>query len=153
MPAVTRSFTIDRPLDAVWEFFTTPDRVAPAVPGCEEVEELSDTEFNATVAVKVAYSNLTFDTHIEITDQDPPNSMTVEATAEPSGRMPGSATVDAELDLESIDDGSTAGTMTMEFAIRGRLGSLGESAFKHKSEELTDQFIENVADALEGELR
>lgn len=149
MPEVTKQFIVDRPIEDVWEFFNSPDDLAPCVPGCESVEQIDEDTFNAEVRVKVAYTNLTFDTKINITDRDEPTSMTVDGEAQPSGRMPGSATVNGTLEL--VDEGdSTAGTMTIQFAIRGRLGSLGESAFTHKCEEITGQFIDNVKAELEG---
>lgn len=151
MPTVTNEFEIDAPRQEVWDFFLTPERVASCVPGCEEVEQLSDTEFNATVAVKVAYANLTFDTRIEITDQDPPHSLTAEGEAEPTGRMPGSAVVSGDLVLEEADEDRTVGTLEIDFGIRGRLGSLGESAFRHKCDEMTQKFVDNVRAEIEGE--
>lgn len=151
MSTVTNEFEIHAARQAAWDFLLTPERVAPCVPGCEAVEQRSETEFDVTVGVKVAYANLTFDTHVEITDQDPPRALTAEGTAEPTGRMPGSAIFSGDLTLEEDGDGVTHGSVTIDFGIRGRLGSLGESAFQRKSEELTAQFVDNVKAALEEE--
>ncbi|WP_332900156.1 MULTISPECIES: CoxG family protein [unclassified Haladaptatus] len=148
MAEVTREFRVARPVEDTWNFFITPETVAPCVPGCVDVEELEEDVFNAKIEVKVAYTSLTFDTRIELTDKQPPNSAKVEAKAEPSGRMPGSATVDGDLSLEADGD-ETVGEIGIEFAIRGRLGSLGESAFRHKCEEMTDRFIDNMKTELE----
>lgn len=148
MPQVTRQFDIEREVEDTWEFFLTPDDVAPCVPGCKSVEETGEDEFTAEIQVDVAYTSLTFDADIALSDKRPPNAVHVDATAEPAGRMPGSSTVDADLEMEDVD-GHTEGTITIAFAIRGRLGSLGESAFKHKCEELTEEFVENVTAELE----
>ncbi|MFB6131585.1 MAG: CoxG family protein [Salinigranum sp.] len=150
MPEVTRAFTIRRNIGDTWAFFNSPEDIAACVPGCESVEQLDENTFNAAVGVKVGYTSLTFDTVVEITDRTEPTSMEVEGTAEPSGRMPGSARVEGRLDMDE-DGEDTSGEITIEFAIRGRLGSLGESAFTHKSEEITEQFLENVRAELEGE--
>lgn len=149
MPTVTNEFEIHTPRGDVWDFLLTPELVAPCVPGCEEFEQLSDTEFDVTVGVKVAYTNLTFDAHVEMTNQDPPQRLEVEGTAEPMGRMPGSAIFSGTLELEEDGSDATRGTAVIDFGIRGRLGSLGESAFRHKSEELTQQFIDNIKAELE----
>lgn len=151
MPKVTNSFDIQKPVEETWNFFITPDKVAPCVPGCESVEEVAEDVFEAEIAVEVAYTSLTFDAHIELKDKQPPNSAVVEAKAEPAGRMPGSATVDGDLELIADGDGGTEGSIIIDFAIRGRLGSLGESAFRHQCEKLTDEFIANVKAELEGE--
>lgn len=149
MPEVTREFDIAVPVEETWDFLLTPELMAPCVPGCESVEEVEEDIFDAEVLVEVAYTSLTFDTHIEITDKQPPNYAVVTAEASPSGRMPGSATVDAHVELNNTNDDTTAGKLTIKFAIRGRLGSLGESAFKHQCETLTDEFLENMEEELE----
>ncbi|QLG60312.1 CoxG family protein [Halorarum salinum] len=150
MPEVTREFNIGVPVAETWDFFMTPDKMAPCVPGCESVEELEEDIFDAKIGVEVAYTSLTFDAHIEITDKDPSNFAAVEAEASPAGRMPGSATVDGDLEMAEGEDHTTEGEITIEFAIRGRLGSLGESAFKHQCDKLTDEFLANVKEELEG---
>lgn len=149
MAEVTREFRVERPVEDTWEFFITPETVAPCVPGCVGVEEVEPDVFDAEIEVKVAYTKLTFETRIELTDKQPPNSAEVKAKAEPSGRMPGSATVEGDLSLEADGPDATEGEIGIQFAIRGRLGSLGESAFRHKCEEMTDLFIENLKTELE----
>lgn len=150
MPEVTREFDIDVPVQETWDFIMTPDLMAPCVPGCQSVEEIEEDVFDAEILVEVAYTSLTFDAHIEITDKEPPNYAVVEAEASPTGRMPGSATVDGDLEMTDGGNDTTDGELTIEFAIRGRLGSLGESAFKHQCEKLTDEFLGNMKEELEG---
>lgn len=150
MPEVTRDFEIDRSIGDTWQFFMAPDEIAPCFPGCQSYEEVGEDVFDAEIQVNVAYTDLVFDAHVELLDQHPPNSAVVEATAEPTGRIPGSATVEGGLQLRG-DGHHTVGELEIEFAIRGRLGSLGTSAFKHKCEQLVDEFLGTVTDELEGE--
>lgn len=149
MPEVISEFTVDQSIEETWNFFNTPDQLAPCVPGCESVEEINEDLFNAEVTVDIAYTTLTFNTQVKITDKERPESMTVGVEASPKGRMPGTANADGGLELGVVDEDTTEGEITIEFSIFGRLGSLGESAFTHKCEEITDQFIENVVEKLE----
>lgn len=148
MPEVTKTFTFDSPRAGTWDFFNSPEKVAACVPGCEAVEQIDEDTFDALIGVSVAYTNLTFDATIEIVDRDPMTSMDVEGSAEPTGRMPGAAHVSGHLQMEG--DGVTEGEVTIEFGIRGRLGSLGESAFTRKCEEMTQEFLDNVEAELAG---
>lgn len=150
MPKVTKDFQITEPIDDVWSFLVTPSCVAPCVPGCDSFEEVAEDVFDAAVTVTVAYTTLTFDAGIEITDKEPPRAMRVEGSAEPTGRMPGSALLSGDLRLDPSGDDATHGTVEIEFAIRGRLGSLGDSAFRSKCESLTEEFVDNVREELEG---
>lgn len=149
MAEITKTFEFDAPVEETWDFIITPETVAPCVPGCESYEQHDEDVFTAKIDVKVAYTSLTFDADVEITDKEPQDSATVEVLAKPSGRMPGSAKASGDLAMAATAGGGTEGTITIDFAIRGRLGSLGESAFKSKTEQMTEQFLENVREGLE----
>jgi carbon monoxide dehydrogenase subunit G len=50
---VEEQFSIPAPIERVWDFVRDPDRVAPCIPGCEQVEAISDTSYSGTIAVSL----------------------------------------------------------------------------------------------------
>ena len=44
---------IEAPREIVWSALNDPDVLKQAIPGCQEIEKLSDTEFTVKVKVKV----------------------------------------------------------------------------------------------------
>jgi len=45
---------IPAPRQTVWEGLNDPEILKQAIPGCQEIEKVSDTEFTAKVRAKVA---------------------------------------------------------------------------------------------------
>ncbi len=48
---VEEQFSIPAPIERVWDFVRDPDRVG--IPGCEQVEAISDTSYSGTIAVSL----------------------------------------------------------------------------------------------------
>lgn len=61
----------------VWEALNDTDVLRRAIPGCEVLERMSDTELAATVAVKIGPVNARFKGDVTLSDLDPPNSYTI----------------------------------------------------------------------------
>ena len=47
------SFTVNAPLQVVWDFLLNVQEVAPCMPGAELTEVVSDTEYKGTVKIKL----------------------------------------------------------------------------------------------------
>ena len=50
---ITGDYRIDAPREAVWRALNDPDILRQCIPGCQELEKLSDTEYTAKVATKI----------------------------------------------------------------------------------------------------
>ena len=46
-------YRIEAPRQAVWDALNDPEILKQSIPGCEELEKVSDTEFAARVKAKV----------------------------------------------------------------------------------------------------
>jgi carbon monoxide dehydrogenase subunit G len=70
---------IGAPIDAVWPFVRNPQTVAPCIPGCEAVEQLSDKLFRGTIGVALGPIKACFNVVVEITEEFAPNSKIMRA--------------------------------------------------------------------------
>ena len=61
------------PRQKVWEGLNDPDVLKQCIPGCEEIEKTSPTEFMAKVTAKVGPVKARFTGKVSMTDLDPPN--------------------------------------------------------------------------------
>ena len=50
---LTGEYTIAAPRQDVWDALNDPEVLKLCIPGCEELEKVSDTQFSAKVMVKV----------------------------------------------------------------------------------------------------
>src|SRR5918993_3379872 len=68
---------IHAPRQRVWEGLNDPEILKQAIPGCQEIEKVSDTEFTAKVRAKVGPVSARFAGKVTLSDLDPPSGYTI----------------------------------------------------------------------------
>ena len=103
---------LSAPREQVYAALNDPEILRQAIPGCEEIEKLSDTELTAKVVAKVGPVKAKFQGHVTLSDLRPPEGYTIsgEGKGGPAGFAKGSAKVALAEDgagtpvvVESID--------------------------------------------------
>src|ERR1700733_13873920 len=94
-------YRIAAPREKVWAALNDPEILRQCIPGCEEIEKSSDTEFAAKVTAKVGPVKAKFGGKVKLSDIDPPNGYTI--SGEGSGGAAGFAKGGAVVKL--TDDG------------------------------------------------
>ena len=64
------SFTVQKPLDEVWDTMVDLERVVPCVPGARVIEKTGDRAVNAEVKIKLGAMNMNYSGPAEIVEQD-----------------------------------------------------------------------------------
>src|SRR6185503_21208870 len=93
---------ITAPRQKVWEGLNDPEILKQAIPGCQEIEKTSDTEFIAKVRAKVGPVSANFTGKVTLSDLDPPQGYTI--SGEGQGGVAGFAKGSAKVALE--DEGN-----------------------------------------------
>ena len=52
---LTGEYTIPAPRETVWQALNDPVVLAACIPGCEELETVSDSAFTAKVKIKISH--------------------------------------------------------------------------------------------------
>ena len=86
--------------EQVWAALNDPEILKACIPGCETLEQTSDTGFAATVALKVGPVRAKFAGAVELSDIDPPNGYTI--SGEGKGGAAGFAKGGAKVDLAEV---------------------------------------------------
>src|SRR6266404_4411965 len=83
------------PRELVWAELNNPERLKACIPGCEELERISDNEFRATAKMKVGPVSARFKGRVTLSDFDPPNCYRISGDGEGgvAGFAKGGATV------------------------------------------------------------
>ena len=100
---LTGSYKINLEKQKVWEALNDPEILKQAIPGCEEFNKKSDTEFSAKATNKIGPFNATFSGDIELKDLNPPNSYKISGSG---NSLVGFASGEAEVKLEDTDKGT-----------------------------------------------
>jgi len=139
-------YKINASREKVWAALNDPEILKQSIPGCEQIEQQSDTEMTAQVTAKVGPVKAKFSGAVQLTDLDPPKSYRI--SGEGKGGAAGFAKGGANVILE--EDG--AGTLLkyeVDAQVGGKLAQLGARLIDGTAKKMASQFFENFAAAVE----
>ncbi|MGZ8396526.1 MAG: CoxG family protein [Rhodoplanes sp.] len=131
--------------DAVWAKLNDPEVLRTCIPGCELLDKLSDTEFQAIAVTKIGPVKARWKGKVRLTDLDPPNSYRISGDGE--GGIAGFARGGAAISL--VDkDGGTLLSYTAEAQIGGKIAQLGQRLVVGASKKIAAEFFTKFASAV-----
>jgi len=139
---------IPAPRQLVWEKLNDPEALKQAIPGCETIEKVSDTEFTAKVRAKVGPVSASFSGKVMLTDLDPPNGYTI--SGEGTGGVAGFAKGGAKVALEE-DGGETVLRYIVSAQVGGKLAQIGSRLIDGTARKMADDFFNRFAAAVNPE--
>ena len=131
-------FRIPVPREQVWASLNDPEVLKNAIPGCQSVEKVSDTEFAAKMVAKVGPVKANFAGKVTLTDLDPPKGYTI--TGEGSGGVAGFAKGSAKVELAE-EDGETVLRYGVQAQVGGKLAQIGSRLIDATSRKMADEFF------------
>jgi carbon monoxide dehydrogenase subunit G len=139
--------TVNATRDAVFDAISNARFFASCIEGVSEVSEIDRTHYAAVMETKLSIMRFKFKVTVELTRVTPPDSIEAKIEGRPLGFL-GRLTATSVTTLTEVDQ-QTRLRYTMEVALTGKLGSLGQSAFSAKALEMTRQFSDRLRAALE----
>lgn len=136
-------YRIEAPRERVWVALNDPEVLRQCIPGCEEVQKLSDTEFTAKVATKVGPVSAKFSGKVTLSDLDPPHGYTI--TGEGSGGAAGFGKGGANVRLEPDGDSATLLSYTAHAQVGGKLAQIGSRLIDGTARKMADDFFAKFA--------
>ena len=138
-------YQLQAPQQTVWEKLNDPLVLKACIPGCESLDKLSDTEFQAVAVTKIGPVKAKFKGKVTLSDLDPPNGYRISGQGD--GGVAGFATGGATVKLEP-KDGGTLLSYTVEAQIGGKLAQLGQRLINGAAKKVADDFFANFAKAV-----
>jgi carbon monoxide dehydrogenase subunit G len=131
---MTGEYRITAARQHVWEALNDPKILQQCIPGCEEIQKLSDVEWTAKAK---------FGGKVLLTDLDPPNGykITGEGTGGAAGFAKGGAVV------KLVDDGpGTLLSYTVQANVGGKLAQIGSRLIDGASRKMAEDFFARFAE-------
>jgi len=142
---LTGEYRIAAPREAVWKALNDPEILKQAIPGCEEIQKLSDTEMTAKVTARVGPVKASFAGKVTLSDLDPPNGYKI--SGEGQGGVAGFARGGADVRLKPDESGAgTILTYTATAAVGGKLAQIGSRLIEGAARQTADQFFSKFAE-------
>jgi len=128
--------------ETVWQKLNDPDTLKATIPGCESLEKVSDTAFQAVAVTKIGPVKARWKGKVTLTDLNPPVSYKIVGEGEGgvAGFAKGAATV-----ALSDKDGGTLLTYNVDAQIGGKLAQLGQRLINGAAKKMADEFFQKFA--------
>ena len=144
---LTGSYKINLEKQKVWEALNDPEILKQAIPGCEEFNKKSDTEFSAKATNKIGPFNATFSGDIELKDLNPPNSYKILGSG---NSLVGFASGEAEVKLEDTDTGTNL-IYSVEAQVGGKIAQVGSRLIDMTAKKMADIFFGKFSELISSE--
>ena len=131
----------------VWAALNDPEVLKACIPGCQEIEKTSDTEFTAKVVQKVGPVKATFTGEVELSDIVEGESYTISGKGK--GGAAGGASGGAKVTLAD-NDGGTLLSYVAEAKVTGKIAQLGSRLIDGFAKKMADQFFTRFQEEVEG---
>jgi len=128
--------------ETVWEKLNDPATLKACIPGCEQLDKLSDTEFQAVATTKIGPVKARFKGKVTLSDLDPPNSYKISGQGD--GGVAGFAKGGATVKL-APKNGGTLLSYTVEAQVGGKIAQIGQRLINGAAKKLADDFFQKFA--------
>ena len=142
------SETLKATPEAVWQALFDRAVLERSIPGCETLEQTSETEFAAVVKLKIGPVSARFKGEVELSDIEPLKACTLSGKG--SGGIAGFAKGNARITLEAVGD-ATVLIYRADAAVGGKLAALGSRLIKSTAQKLVGEFFSNFNGVLSGD--
>src|SRR5260221_4540194 len=140
---MTGEVRIEAPREEVWAALNDPEVLKASIPGCTDLQKLSDSTMAATVQTKVGMVRATFTGAVILTNVKPPESYTI--TGEGKGGVAGFAKGSADVRL-AADGDATILRYTARGQVGGKLAQIGARLIDATAKQMADQFFASFAE-------
>lgn len=130
------TYTFNAPRSDVWDALMDPSVLATALPGGEQMEQVGDNDYRASMNVKIGPVQGRFDGKISLADIVPLQQYTMKVDGQGA---PGFVSGEGTLFLEDNDDGGTLLRYGGEVQVGGRIAGVGQRLIESTARSLTRQ--------------
>lgn len=138
------SFTVNAPLQRVWDFLLNVQEVAPCMPGAELTEVVSDTEYKGTVKIKLGAVQMSYKGTATISQIDEATHTVVLVASGRETRGTGNASSTTTSRLEEVGPNRTVVHLTSQVDVSGRVAQFGRGIMQDVASRLIGEFARNL---------
>lgn len=145
---LNNEFTVDVPVEDVWNVLLDLERITPCLPGASLTEETGEREYDGAMKVKLGPVTQQYKGTVKIQEADESAHRAVLRADGKDARGQGTASATIVSTLHDEGNGSTRVSVETDMQITGRAAQFGQGIQQQVSEKLLGRF----ADCLEEEI-
>lgn len=139
---ISGEYSIPASRERVWEALNDPDMLQRCIPGCESLEQVSDTELTARVMAAIGPVKARFNTKLKLENLQPPESYTLSGEAKAGAAGFGRGKANVQLSDEAT---GTQLVYNADFKVGGKLAQVGSRLVAGATRKTADEFFGNLA--------
>src|SRR4051794_5442203 len=146
---ITKSFVVQAPAQAVWEFLTDPYRVGRCLPGAAITDKVDDQTYTGTITIKVGPVTASYRGKMRFERLDP---AAMEADIAASGQETkgkGGADMRMKSRVVAKSPAETEVTVVSDVNVMGVLAQFGRGMIQDVSDQLFQKFTDGMRRELE----
>ena len=140
-------FEVSVGVDRAWEVLTSPELIAPCLPGAR-LDEVEGDEFRGAVKVKVGPISAEYRGKATMVEMNRDELRIVIRAEGRDTRGAGNAAADITALMEAASDASTKVEVTTDLKISGKVAQFGRGVLGDVSAKLMGQFVDNLEEML-----
>jgi uncharacterized protein len=140
-------FSVPAAPSKVFPLFFDPEVMRGCIPGCEELLRADDTTYTGRLVNEVAHVRFSagFSATIQTVDDESEVKMVTALLKGEDRRLGSSIKIDAKLSVRPDGDDAAVIGYSMDMALWGKLGRLGEPIIRRRSREVELEFARSLA--------
>jgi carbon monoxide dehydrogenase subunit G len=142
-------YVFDGPRDQVWDLVRDPEVLATALPGTQSMNQVSDSEYEGKMNVRVGPIAGVFSGRVVVSDEVPPESYILSVEGKGA---PGFGKGTGHVQLVDQGDGTTLMQYEGELQVGGKLAGVGQRMIETVSKSMTRQGLESLNAALQARM-
>src|SRR6185436_2657506 len=146
---IEKSFVVNAPFSAVWEFLTDPKRVAGCLPGAAITDKLDEQTWAGTITVKVGPVTANYRGKMRFERLDPAAGEAEIVASGQETRGKGGADMRMKSRVVERAPGETEVTVTSDVNVVGVLAQFGRGMIQDVSDQLFQKFSTSMRRELE----
>jgi carbon monoxide dehydrogenase subunit G len=140
-------FTINAPIDKLFDFLLKPDTIATCMPGAESVKMLDDTTYEVVIKQKVGPISVKAKSVNRLTKVERPTHIEIEGEGEDMTKL-GHFKQKGVVDLKEVSPGKVEIKYQMDVSIVGKLAMFGDRIMRAKAKDTEKEFTKRLQEKL-----
>lgn len=135
--------------DDLWAFISDPENLVDCVPGAQDVERLSETEYTFVIEQGIGYFTAVFDGDVELVEKNEPEWIVADGSAYDRGT---GSTFDviAAMEMRDADVDTVELAYTVEFTFTGGVATYASRWIRRVISTRVDEYFDNIRAKFDG---
>lgn len=141
------SFTVEAPIDKLFDFMLKPESIMTCIPGTESVKVIDENSYECIVKQKVGIITAKLKFVNRMTKIEKPTHLEIEGEGEDVTKL-GHFRNKTTVDLKEVSPGNVEVKYASDVSIVGKLAMFGDRIMRAKAKDVEKEFTKNLKEKL-----